>query len=131
MKFLKLIKKPDFIIIFLLLIVALVLSAIFALKRTGEGDVYAEIIYGGNIVRTVDLNTDCTFTISELPNIVFEVKESKIAFIESDCPDKICVKTGFIDKPGQTAACLPNKTVLHINHIKKNTAANDIDTIIH
>lgn len=123
MKILKIIKRIDVIIILLLLVAAVILSA--ALKHTQDGGGYAEIIYGGNVVRMVDLSKDCTFSVSELPHIVFEVKDNKIAFMESDCPDKICVKTGFISKAGQTAACLPNKTIINI------TANSDIDTMIY
>lgn len=130
MNFIKYFKKVDIIIILLLIITALILSVFAALKRSGNGNVYAEIIYSGNIVCTVDLNANRTFSVPELPNILFEIKDGRIAFIKSDCPDKICVKTGFISKPEQTAACLPNKTVLHIKQTKNKTGSDDIDTIV-
>ena len=33
---------------------------------------------------------------------------------DADCPDKVCVKTGKIKKPGQTIVCLPHRTVIEI-----------------
>lgn len=44
---------------------------------------------------------------------------------ESTCPDKICVKTGKINKPGQSIVCLPTKTVIHIEGVEDM----DIDDI--
>ncbi|HHV63465.1 MAG TPA: NusG domain II-containing protein [Peptococcaceae bacterium] len=33
---------------------------------------------------------------------------------DSSCPDKVCIRTGKISKPGQSIVCLPNKTVVTI-----------------
>ncbi len=49
----------------------------------------------------------------------------------SDCPDQICVRTGWITAAGQSAVCLPNRCVLTIEAAAGNagtetTAAYDI-----
>ena len=46
--------------------------------------------------------------------ITLEVKEGKIRFLHSDCPDQICVNTGFIYLDGQTAICMPNRTAVTV-----------------
>lgn len=76
----------------------------------------AEIYCDTKLVKTITLETakDQTFRLPQKPNILFEIKNREIRFKSSDCPDKICVNTGFISKPGQAAACLPNKTVIKI-----------------
>lgn len=33
---------------------------------------------------------------------------------ESDCPDKVCVRTGWIAHPGQVIVCLPNRIVVRV-----------------
>ena len=38
----------------------------------------------------------------------------KIRIIESDCPDKICVKTDFIDSKSEKIVCLPKKLIVEI-----------------
>ncbi len=43
-----------------------------------------------------------------------EAKDGRIHFKEAHCPDQICVKTGWLSKPGQTAACLPAKVLIRI-----------------
>ncbi|HHY25832.1 MAG TPA: NusG domain II-containing protein [Desulfitobacterium dehalogenans] len=37
-----------------------------------------------------------------------------IRFLESQCPDQICVRSGVLSKPGDFAACLPAGTIVTI-----------------
>lgn len=39
----------------------------------------------------------------------------------SDCPDQICVRTGWISAAGQSAVCLPNRCVLTIEAVSGNS----------
>lgn len=77
----------------------------------------AEIYYKSQLVETVDLTAgvDRRFSIPQNKNVVFhQYSDGSIQFEESDCPDKICIKTGRIRTVGQSAACLPNQIVLKI-----------------
>ena len=49
--------------------------------------------------------------------ITFQVKEGAIRFLSSNCPDQICVRTGFLrgDSDLPLAACLPNGIILTIS----------------
>ena len=85
----------------------------------------AEIIYDGEVVETLSLNKNLSISYNAHPEIVFEVLDSKIRFHSSDCPDKICVNTGFIQYLGESAACLPNKMIIRI--IKG--AENPVDAV--
>lgn len=38
-----------------------------------------------------------------------EIKDSRVRVKEADCPNQICVKTGWLSKPGQISFCAPNK----------------------
>jgi hypothetical protein len=57
-------------------------------------------------------------------NIIIEVDNYKARIIKSDCINKICIKTGWIEKCGESAICLPNRTAIQIQCEK-----NDIDAI--
>ena len=46
--------------------------------------------------------------------VELELVDHQIRFRESDCPDHICVNTGFISQEFQSAVCLPNKTAIAI-----------------
>ena len=105
-------KRTDFIIISVLILLALISYIIF-------------YIYGKNVS---DATLAKILIIDELPNIKFEIKDKKIRFLESNCPDKICVNTGFIGIVGETAVCLPNAASIQIISSDKNTDGYDAVT---
>lgn len=45
---------------------------------------------------------------------VLEVQAGRIRFIDSPCPGRYCIHTGWIDRTGEVAACLPNGVVVEI-----------------
>ena len=42
------------------------------------------------------------------------LETGKVRVVESTCPDKVCVRTGWISRPGQAIVCLPNRIVVRI-----------------
>jgi len=112
----KFFKKTDILIITGIIAAALVIWLVY--RSTAEDEaVRAEIYYYSKLVETVDLvpGQERTFSIPQNENVVFQIdNEGNIRFAESDCPDKICIKTGKIHIAGQSAACLPNGIVLKI-----------------
>ncbi|MCX7921861.1 MAG: NusG domain II-containing protein [Clostridia bacterium] len=42
------------------------------------------------------------------------VEKGRIRFEDADCPDKVCVKTGWLSNKGDIAVCLPNKAMIKI-----------------
>lgn len=109
-------KKSDIIILSIIVIVSLSAWAgykyLFSKERTK-----AEIYYNNELVETIDLNAgiDRTFSIPQDENVIFhQYKDGSIRFEKSDCPDKICVKTGKLKTVGETAACIPNRIFMKI-----------------
>lgn len=92
----------------------------------------AEIYFGRELVETIDLSEgkERVFTVPQAEQVVFHLyPDGSIAFETSDCPDKICVKSGRLNKVGQTAACLPNKLILKLVP-KSSRRDEDVDMII-
>ncbi|MGN1318166.1 MAG: NusG domain II-containing protein [Lachnospirales bacterium] len=118
----KLFNKKDILIIFILIFLSLA-SYLYADNFIFEKSKEAEILYNNKVIMTVKLDRDYTFSPDGFPDVVFKVEKGAIAFVESDCPDKICVHTGFINKTGQSAVCLPNKLVLKLKSDKKDVDA--------
>lgn len=108
-------RKMDFIIIGVVLLLALVLWLTqYFFKEKGT---YAEIYYNSKLVYRINLSTAVarSFSIPSEPDVVFQIyPDRSIAFIKSDCPDKVCVRSGRLRYAGQFAACLPNKILLKI-----------------
>ncbi len=121
-------KKADIIIIIALLLSAITLYVSYEFLNGNSGSVKAEILINGEIKKTVSLDENKIFSLDELPNVKFEIKNNKIRFLDSDCPDKICINTGFIGTAGQTAVCLPNSASIKI--VTETTNAENVDTVL-
>lgn len=91
----------------------------------GNNAEYAEVLYNGNTIKKLPLNKDTVYIPDENKNIIIEIKNNKIHIKESDCPDKICVNTGWLSAPGQTAVCLPNKMSVVVKG-----KSSDVDTAL-
>ena len=126
----KFFKKTDLIFIAAILAAGIAIWYIYGLIYGGRA-VKAEIYYNNELVDTVGLESghERTFSIPQKPRIVFQVdNDGNISFIQSDCPDKICIKTGKLHTVGQSAACLPNGVVLKI--VPKDRRSGDEPDII-
>ena len=127
----KFFKRTDILIIIGLIVVSVASWGIYNFVFAGD-QVKAEIYYYSDLVKTVDLNSgkDMTFSIPQDKNVVFHLyKDGSIAFVESDCPDKVCIHAGKLKTAGQFAACLPNGVVMKIVPAKARSA-DDTDLVI-
>lgn len=99
-------KRTDLIVIAVFLALAGIAYGILNINKT-DGKT-ADIYVKGEYYDTVSLDKDTVYIPADVPSVKIEVRGGKIGFIESDCPDKICIHTGFLSTAGQTAVCLPN-----------------------
>ncbi|WP_455217406.1 NusG domain II-containing protein [Kaarinaea lacus] len=42
------------------------------------------------------------------------VENGQVRFIDSPCPNKLCIHTGWIKQGGENVTCLPNQVSVHI-----------------
>ena len=45
---------------------------------------------------------------------VVVIQDGSVRVVSSPCPEKVCIKTGRISRPGQWIACLPNRVFISI-----------------
>lgn len=67
------------------------------------------------ILYTINLRTaeDKTFDIDYKGHVnTVEIKDGKIRVKQADCPDKVCVKTGWLSSSAIPIVCLPNHLVI-------------------
>lgn len=59
-------------------------------------------------------------------------QDGRIRFAEADCPDKVCVRTGWLSRPGSVAACIPGNLILKesINQEPGSTETDEVDVVI-
>ena len=127
----KFFKKTDIIIIAGIIAVSVAAWGIYHFAFAGDR-VKAEIYYYSELVKTVELTpgADRTFSIPQNAHVIFhQYKDGSIAFVESDCPDKVCIHAGKLRTAGQFAACLPNGIVMKIVPEKEH-GEDDADLVI-
>jgi len=105
--------RNDRILIFGLVTVA----SIFFVRRffvSSEGS-EALIKVGNRTVQRLSLRIDRMINLEgEKGRVVIQVKDGGVRVVESSCLQKICVNTGWIERPGQNIICLPNKVLVTI-----------------
>ncbi len=124
----KAIRRTDLIISAVIVLFALLFFLLNKQFFARKGE-YAEIYHDSTLVYRIELSTakEGTFSIPAKPEVVFRIYADKsIAFIQSDCPDKVCIRSGRLRFAGQLAACLPNKVLLKIVSGDENREGPDI-----
>ena len=101
-------------LVLLTLVIALLFWRNATRSRTG---LVAGVYYKNRLIDVIDLENPRPrqFSYPQNPAVVFSVqKDGSIAFVSSDCPDKVCVHSGYLKRSGDYAACLPNAFVLKV-----------------
>jgi hypothetical protein len=78
----------------------------------------AVLVHDGTTVRSftlADLQRDAAYDVeSEGYHFTIRTGSGRIRFEKADCPDKVCVQTGWISRPPQVAACVPGHLLLRV-----------------
>lgn len=107
------------IILFLTLITALLTKQYWLPSQSdsvAQGTTYANISLDGQLYRKVEL-TEQPQEIeiqTERGYDLLQISEFGIQVLDSDCPLKICMTYGTINKPGEIIVCLPNRMLIEI-----------------
>lgn len=103
-------KKRD--IILFAIVVILIVQAVFINKyfNSGQGG-RVEVYVENKLYNTYPLDKDQKIDIGEKNGRVNKIyiHNKGVEMTTANCPDKVCVHTGFINKPGQSIVCLPHK----------------------
>ena len=104
-------KKGDYIV----MAISFILIAVYAVfqytyQEAGE---YAEISVGRVVVQRIGLDRDGEYAV-EGTTLKVLVQNGKVCVSSSDCPDRLCVESGWISRVGKCIVCLPQKTVIRI-----------------
>ncbi len=121
-----LIKRSDVFVIFLTLL--LIFSSYLIFCHSSSGNAVTVVTVNGKVEKEINLilQEDCIITLDTEPVVTLEVKDHKIRFIDSKCPDGTCEQMGFLSNVGDTAACVPAKTIVTI----KGMNDSEIDAIV-
>lgn len=115
------VKRADAILI----LVALTISLCLILLRYTPSDTKTARVYeNGKLTHVIDLSNTERVDIIEINGGALEVKDGTVRYVHSDCPDKLCEKFGRLAENGDTASCVPNKTVVTVTAEKSKDTAD-------
>lgn len=130
-------KVGDIIIIILLLLISFTPLAIFTWQQAQ--------VDGEKLIAVISLENEVTHQINlseheghEVFDIVtndqeintIEVSDERIQIKSATCNDQVCVRTGFINRAGQTIICLPHQLVIEIQNVGDEHIVDDHVDII-
>ncbi len=117
----KLIKKGD---ILLVAAIAVIAGIFFLWQSLNNESLTAVVTVDGEVVQTVNLSAKEEKIIipDTQPKVEIVAENGKIRFDYAECEDKLCVSCGNLEKKGDTAVCLPSKTVITV-------AGSDVDAV--
>jgi hypothetical protein len=83
-------------------------------NSTGANSI-AIIEINGEIKYRIDLKESKDYILEDFDNPVkVTVRDHRIAVTENDCSQKVCIRMGYISRPGQMIACVPKKILIYI-----------------
>lgn len=106
--------KNDILLITSLLLAALLAWGLLRLTRVRGAE--AIVTVDGETVATLPLSMDATLDVGAgegFSNVV-EVSGGRVRVSDADCPDRLCVRMGWISRDGESVVCLPHKLVVTV-----------------
>ena len=101
-----------------MLALVLCVAASLWLDRRSAGGAVANIYVDGVCVLSVDLSELAAPESCIIPNglgvNVIEMERGRIRVAEADCPDQVCVRSGWLSDSASPIVCLPHKLVIRL-----------------
>lgn len=118
---------------FLVFVIAACLLYLIVLDKRPQ-DYMAEIYQDGRLIYSIPLSSvQKTYTIDvegeEEGHNHIEVRKGSIGITWADCPDKLCVRQGYIHNASIPITCLPNKLVIRLTPAGESAPDNETDAV--
>lgn len=107
-------KKRDIILI---AIIAIVIGQLIIINKFVNSEKADKVLvyFNNKLYQECSINDTKTISIkSGGVDSVISIHDKGVEMTHANCPDKVCVKTGFINKSGQSIVCIPHKINIKI-----------------
>ncbi|PMQ02358.1 MAG: hypothetical protein CBR30_01515 [Dictyoglomus sp. NZ13-RE01] len=108
--------KKEFIVLFSILIIAFIIWVYF--YTSGQAFYLVVEVNNKEVMRInlAKIQEKKVFSVEGVIDKSYFEYDPKygVRMIASPCPDKLCVKQGWIKKVGESIVCLPNRVVLRL-----------------
>lgn len=104
------------LVIGIIVITSLNWSSLYSMEQSKS--LIANITSNGRVIRKVDLNNirgpQLILLKSNGLKLTVSVEKGKVRILDSECPDKFCVQSGWLSKPGESVICMHSNTFVMI-----------------
>ncbi len=114
-------QKGDFLAIILVILLTVITGISFLPQSASSEDAVVQIWQDGALVQELPLASEETIHLTASYENTVQIHDGKVAIISSDCPGTDCVHSGWIETPGRSIVCLPNRVEIRI------VGASDVD----
>ncbi|MBB5173727.1 NusG domain II-containing protein [Texcoconibacillus texcoconensis] len=122
MKVFHMFKFWDWIIIPLIILLSFLPSVVFTYQQgsvSADSNLEAVVSVDNEEIERIPLTGHEGNEILDIPEVpcdtnTVQLQDEQIRIQSSDCPDQVCVLTGFISTPGETIVCLHHRVVIEI-----------------
>lgn len=98
-----------------LVIAALAVGGFSVFAYSGRGGTPEVDVQGSTGHWVYPIDVDRTIEVpGPLGQTRITIKRSEVSFVESPCPDKLCIRAPAMTKIGEWNACLPNRVFVRI-----------------
>ncbi|MDD2533091.1 MAG: NusG domain II-containing protein [Eubacteriales bacterium] len=133
----RLLKWGDYLIYILITCGAIVLFL--------QGPLFLKPVIGGEALVRIDGLVTRTISAAELAgtgqfdldahgfHYTVEYAQGQVRISHADCPDQVCVQTGWVSRQGEVAACVPGSLILSVEpgaNSPIDPASTDPDTAV-
>ncbi len=105
-------------------VIAVAVFLLFAPSGSAGGKLTAEVYFEGKLVYVAELGDQKEPSVYEVNGVTVEFSPDGARVVDSPCPDRICVETGLLTRPGDTAACVPRRVIVRISGIPEVDAVS-------
>lgn len=107
------ITRGDLVVI---VVAVLLISGVFFSfwQQEGHGAEAVVMVNGKRWARLNLFNNQDIYAPGPLGTSHIQVRDGQIRFVDSPCPNKLCVHSGWLSQGGENATCLPNKISVQV-----------------
>ena len=119
----------DVLVMLSVLLIAVLLFLCFLRGAASDPSENRLVIRTSSEVLSYPLSVDRTVSLSsDGYTLTVEIRDGRARVSDSDCPDKICQRTGWISRKGETVICAPAAVRLTVTDPKGGVG--DADSVI-
>ncbi len=100
-------RRGDVVVIGVVLAAALLSGIVIWFNRAPAARVSVQYPDGSSALFSITENQSITITGNEDITLIVEIADGRVRVKHSDCPDQVCVHSGWLSQSGQAAACVP------------------------